>query len=108
MNDLPPVQDKIVIVRKANINESAFAKASADREIRFSKDLWRQMEFQMDRHFLNLNQFITYAIELYLDELLKHEIQEKKWINFSEGQFNTSKPIDIPHKSDDEDIFEGI
>jgi len=97
MINLPPLpqpQDKIVIVRK---------RRELAEEVRFSPELWRQMQFQMDRLELSLDAFIIYAVELYIDELLKRETQEKKWIDFSEGQYFTtnaintsSKPIDIP------------
>ena len=104
MNDLPPKQE-IVIEQKSG---RTLDTNNAYKLIRFSNDLWRQIEFQMQLHELDFEQFVTYAVELYIDELLKRETQEKKWINFSEGQFFTANtnPIDILHDSDDEDIFE--
>lgn len=98
MQDLPPVQEKIVIVRKHK---------ELSQEVRFSRDLWKQMEFQMELHEQSLEQFVTYAIELYVNELLKRETDQKKWIDFGEGQFSTTtrtNPIDIVN-TPEEDIF---
>lgn len=101
MNDLPPIQEKIVIVRKHR---------ELAQEVHFSKDLWCQMNFQMALHELDLEQFVTYAIELYVDELIKRENQEKKWIDYGDGQHFTTQPIDIKQKSssDSEDIFKAF
>lgn len=107
MENIPPKQE---IVIERNIGRTPDTN-NTYKILSFSNDLYRQMEFQMQIHELDLEQFVTYAVELYIDELLKRETQEKKWINFSEGQFFTAKsePIDIKQESDDdEDIFKGL
>lgn len=106
MNDLPPKQEIVIEYKSGKTPDTN----NAYKVIRFSNELWHQMEFQMQLTEISLDQFVTYAIELYLDELLKRETQEKKWINFSEGQYFTAKtePIDIRQRADDEDIFKGL
>ncbi len=104
MNELPPKQDAIVLIRKYY---------KADEEVRFAPNLWKQMQLQMDTLQIPLNEFMTTAVQLYLNDLLKSETDKKKWINFSEGQFYTSDPIKIPKRTDgyelnDEDIFEEV
>lgn len=102
MNDMPPQQDLIVTIKK---------HYARDSEVRFPNHLWLQMQMQMNTLDIPIDQFITTAVQLYINDLLREETAKKKWINFSEGQFFTSNPIAIPKRDDgyepsDEDIFE--
>lgn len=88
MHDLPPKQEKIVFVKQYRQEQEVFLK----------RDLWREMEFQMQLTGMTLEQFVAKALQFFIDDLKIEQDNEARYLDFSEYQlFPTvhSNPIPI-------------
>jgi hypothetical protein len=85
MHDLPPKQDKIVFVKEYR----------QEQEVVLKKELWRELEFQMQLNDMSLEQFVNKALKLFIDDLKEKQERNKNYSYFSEYQLFPSHPIPI-------------
>ncbi len=88
MNDLPPQHEKIVIVREYKKYSEALIR----------RDLWKEMEHQMELTKISLDEFVSKALEQYVNDLKTEQEKEKFHLDYSEYQLFKSTPVPIkPH-----------
>ena len=91
MNDLPPKHEKIVIVREYKKYSEALIR----------RDLYQEMEHQMELTGMTLDEFVSKALECYVNDLKEEQDKERFYLDCSEYQIFKStqtKPVPIrPH-----------
>ena len=88
MNELPPKPETITLVR--------YYKKSSD--VTLKKELWTEMENQMELTNMTLDTFVTKALEFFIQDLKLEQENEKTYLSFNEYQLFPSNPIPIrPH-----------
>lgn len=85
MQDLPPQHEKIVIVREYQRYAEALIR----------RDLWREMEFQMEHTGMSLDELVSRALECYVNNLKEEQERERFYLDHNEFQFTRSEPITI-------------
>ena len=88
MNDLPPQHEKIVIVTEYKKYNEALIRRS----------LWQEMEHQLKITGQSLDEFVSKALECYVNELKDEQEKERFHLDYSEQQLFKSIPVPIkPH-----------
>jgi len=88
MNDLPPQHEKIILVREYRKYSEALIR----------RDLWHEMEHQLELTGMSLDEFISKALEYYVNDLKDEQDKERFHLDCSEYQIFKSTPVPIkPH-----------
>jgi len=83
MQNIPPKTEKIVIIRKFDKDNKRIRELNV---IKFNRDLWEEMEFQMEDIEVDLSTFISQACKLYVDSLKREEATNLTYLYLSEFQ----------------------
>ncbi len=85
MNDLPPKHEKIVFIREYKKYNEALIR----------RDLWQEMEHQMELISMGLDEFVSKALEMYVNDLKDEQEKERFHLDCSEYQIFKSTPVPI-------------
>ncbi len=85
MNDLPPRQEKLVLIHDYKAEHLVNVKA----------EVWQEMETQMQLTGLTLTAFVTKALEFFITDLKIEQDNEKIYLDCSEYQLFPSSPVPI-------------
>lgn len=85
---MPPQLQKIVIVREHTKYNEALIR----------RDLYQEMEHQMELTGMNIDDFVSHALEFYVNDLKAEQDKERFHLDCSEYQIFKSTPVPIrPH-----------
>lgn len=86
MQDLPPQYEKIVIVREHKKYSEALIR----------RDLWQEMAHQLELTGQSLDEFVSRALEAYVNDLKEEQDKERFHLDCSEYQIFRSTPVPVP------------